>query len=212
VSRVPPPRPPAANLSFEIDGSDDILAEALAAVEQRERRRPAPRGPAADLDDEVELDMDLPEADLDRIDAARSGTASLPPAAHRPASHRPAPQPEPADALGEVESWGAALSDGYGEAPGLPEPITGRLREDPLGDDSLGGRSLHSRGAPSAPGARSPRGPLAATGSPRELLALREDNDELRAELSELSAELLAKHSSRVSCQLQSKLPSFPEC
>ena len=136
--------------------------------------------------------MDLPEADLDRIDAARSGTASHPPAAHppaahRPASHRPSPQPEPSDALGEVESWGAALSDGYGEAPGLPEPITGRLREDPLGEDSLGGRSLHSRGAPSAPGARSP---LAATGSPRELLALRADNDELRAELSELGAEL----------------------
>lgn len=196
MSRVPPPRLSAANLSFEIDGSDDILAEALAAVEQRERRRPAPRGPAADLDDEVDdevdLDMDLPEADVDRVGVTWPGSAShpmaaQPSAAKPPAPHRSAPQPEPSDALGDVESWGAALSDGYDEAPGLPEPITGRLREDPLGDDSLGGRSLHSRGAPSAPG---PRGPLAASGSPRELLALREDNDELRAELSELSAEL----------------------
>lgn len=173
MSRVPPPRPPAASLSFEIDGSDDILAEALAAVEQRERGRAA-TAEALELD--LELDLSDPPGGLLEAPAPshpRSATA---------ASY---------DALGDPESWGAALTDDLdGPRPSdrgtfaAAEPRGHRRAAELDAPDRSLHPSLVERGGLAG------RPAAAAVGSPRELLALRADNDDLRAELAELGAEL----------------------
>ena len=216
MSRVPPPRLPAAQRSFEIDGSDDILAAALAAVEERERSRSA----RADGLSPTQGPLDLPELDAE-LDALGGGERQPLPAAptydglepaqslpHSFSDSGPSLGP-PVDSLADPESWGAALSGGDAPRParsrsGLSAPghggsvssLTRRRDDNPApyaadyGDDSLGGHSTASR--PTRETSHS--GPPArGVGSPRaELDDLYDENTALRNELTSMRADLQA--------------------